>query len=69
MCVSVGGAMYATRDTRVAHDNQLIFMQTQRSDGLMPGRVDREPGGRQGDEPDGGVPLRLEVWSVVRFMF
>ena len=53
--------MYATRDTRVAHDNQLIFMQTQRSDGLMPGRVDREPGGRQGDEPDGGVPLLLEV--------
>ena len=40
----MGGAMYATRDMRVAVDNQLVFARTQRSDGLMPGRVDAYPG-------------------------
>jgi hypothetical protein len=51
----MAGAMYATRDTRVAYDNQQVFIQTQRSDGLMPGRVDRQPGGRPGDDPDGAA--------------
>ena len=55
----MGGAMYATRDTDAALHNQLLFMQTQRSDGLMPGRVDEMPGGRSkaggGDQPDGAA--------------
>eukprot|EP01050_Picozoa_sp_SAG11_P015239 SAG11_NODE_1954_length_4006_cov_1.667093_1_plen_862_part_00 len=40
----MAGAMYATRDCRVALNNQLIFMRAQASDGYMPGQVN---GGRR----------------------
>jgi hypothetical protein len=37
----MAGAMYATRNARVAVDNQLVFMRAQASDGYMPGQVGR----------------------------
>lgn len=35
----MGGAMYGVRNLRVALNNQLIFMRTQREDGRLPGMV------------------------------
>ena len=35
----MGGEMYAGRDLKVALNNQLVFMQTQRADGRLPGMV------------------------------
>jgi hypothetical protein len=35
----MGGAMYATRNMRIAVNNQLVFMRTQRADGALPGQV------------------------------
>jgi hypothetical protein len=35
----MGGAMYATRNVRLALNNQLVFMRTQRADGRLPGMV------------------------------
>lgn len=35
----MAGAMYATRDVRIALHNQLVFMRTQRRDGRLPGVV------------------------------
>ena len=36
----MAGAMWATRSVRLALDNQLVFMRTQRSDGRLSHRVD-----------------------------
>eukprot|EP00947_MAST-08B_sp_MAST-8B-sp1_P000729 g729.t1 len=36
----MAGAMYAARDVRLAVDNQLVFMRSQRADGRLPHRVD-----------------------------
>jgi hypothetical protein len=37
----MAGAMYATRNVRVAVDNQLIFFRAQDADGFIPGQVGR----------------------------
>eukprot|EP01048_Picozoa_sp_COSAG05_P017340 COSAG05_NODE_2349_length_3195_cov_18.782332_2_plen_343_part_00 len=37
----MAGAMYATRNARIALDNQLVFMRAQAPDGYMPGQVGR----------------------------
>lgn len=42
----MAGAMYAQRDVRVALNNQLIFMRSARSDGIMAHRVDANPAGQ-----------------------
>ena len=36
----MGGAMWAPRSVRVALDNVLVFLRTQRADGALPARVD-----------------------------
>jgi len=41
----MGGAMYGVRNMRVALNNQLIFMRTQREDGRLPGMVTSRGGG------------------------
>lgn len=37
----MGGAMYGVRNMRVALNNQLVFMRTQRQDGRLPGMITR----------------------------
>ena len=39
----IAGAMYAQRNVRVALNNQLIYLRSARSDGIMPHRVDANP--------------------------
>lgn len=48
----MAGAMYATRDVRVAVDNQLIFFRSQAADGFIPGEVGRR---RLGTEVGGNI--------------
>ncbi len=40
----MGGEMYAKRDVQAALNNQLLFMETQRADGRMPGSITVENG-------------------------
>lgn len=41
----MGGAMYGVRNMRVALNNQLVFMRTQRQDGRLPGMITSRGGG------------------------
>lgn len=58
----MGGAMYATRNSRVALNNQLVFMRTQRSDGALPGQVGANPAG-------GAAQLRGDFKAIQGLFF
>ena len=51
----MGGAMYATRNARVALNNQLVFMRTQRADGALPGQVSGGAAGQNKLAPSFGA--------------
>ena len=53
----MAGAMWAPRSVRLALDNQLVFMRTQRSDGRFSHRVDCGQHKSRSCDPTGSLPV------------